>query len=216
MENNRGQSIFLSVVGIATLLVAIVGATFAYFSISVRGNETASSIKVTTAKVGGVNFNGQTAGVEVTNAYPGWSSSKQFSISTDEGTDPTAEIVYGISLIVENGQLATAAPAGEFIYSLTGSGSCGTLAANVTDQDLPATTPANGIGSGTLVGECTHTYTFDMELVETNVPQNDLQGKSYFALIQITVADDQGLRTWDDQRSTWKPWTAPAASSNEG
>ena len=38
MENNKGQTIFLSVIGIATLLVAIVGATFAWFSTTISGN----------------------------------------------------------------------------------------------------------------------------------------------------------------------------------
>ena len=56
MDNNKGQTIFLSVIGIATLLVAIVGATFAWFSISVSGNANASSIIVTTAKLGSVEF----------------------------------------------------------------------------------------------------------------------------------------------------------------
>lgn len=40
MENRRGNEIFLGVVGVATLLVAIIGATFAYFSASAQsGNE---------------------------------------------------------------------------------------------------------------------------------------------------------------------------------
>ena len=34
MTENKGQTIFLSVIGIATLLVAIIGATFAYFTTS--------------------------------------------------------------------------------------------------------------------------------------------------------------------------------------
>ena len=37
MENRRGSGIFLGVVGVATLVVAIIGATFAYFSASVVG-----------------------------------------------------------------------------------------------------------------------------------------------------------------------------------
>ena len=32
MENNNGKGIFLGVVSVATLIVAIIGATFAYFS----------------------------------------------------------------------------------------------------------------------------------------------------------------------------------------
>ena len=33
MDDTKGQTIFLTIVGIATLLVAVVGATFAWFSI---------------------------------------------------------------------------------------------------------------------------------------------------------------------------------------
>ena len=39
MENKKGSGIFLGVVSVATLVVAIIGATFAYFSASVSSNE---------------------------------------------------------------------------------------------------------------------------------------------------------------------------------
>ena len=39
MENNNGRGIFYGVMGVATLVVAIVGATFAYFAASTTGNE---------------------------------------------------------------------------------------------------------------------------------------------------------------------------------
>ena len=39
MENKKGQGIFLGVVGVATLVVAIIGATFAYFSASTTAGE---------------------------------------------------------------------------------------------------------------------------------------------------------------------------------
>lgn len=38
MENKRGSEIFLGVVGVATLIVAIIGATFAFFSASIQGD----------------------------------------------------------------------------------------------------------------------------------------------------------------------------------
>lgn len=40
MENRKGSGIFLGVVSVATLVVAIIGATFAYFSASVTANNT--------------------------------------------------------------------------------------------------------------------------------------------------------------------------------
>ena len=38
MENNNGRGIFYGVIGVATLVVAIIGATFAYFSASAASN----------------------------------------------------------------------------------------------------------------------------------------------------------------------------------
>ena len=48
MENKNGQGIFYGVIGVATLIVAIIGATFAYFSASTTG--------------GAENLQGQTLG----------------------------------------------------------------------------------------------------------------------------------------------------------
>lgn len=39
MENSKGRGIFLGVVSVATLIVAIIGATFAWFSASVGSGE---------------------------------------------------------------------------------------------------------------------------------------------------------------------------------
>ena len=45
MENRKGNGIFLSVIGVATLVVAIIGATFAYFSASAVSNNDAVSVQ---------------------------------------------------------------------------------------------------------------------------------------------------------------------------
>ena len=209
MENNRGQSIFLSVVGIATLLVAIVGATFAYFSISVTGNENASSITVTTAKLGDVTYADGTDVIQVTDIYPGWTDSKQFTIATASTTDASAQIQYQIILRSTNVALSsTAAATSAFIYDFSGSASgSGTVATAVTDQNMPTATGDIVLGTGTLVGADTHTYTFALELVEKSVAQNDLQGLTYAGIIQVVTADGQGMRTWDNEHNTWKAYT---------
>ena len=38
MENNNGRGIFYGVIGVATLVVAIIGATFAYFSANISSD----------------------------------------------------------------------------------------------------------------------------------------------------------------------------------
>lgn len=52
-ENRKGPGIFYAVVGVATLVVAIIGATFAYFSASADDKTT---ITGSTAQAGGVNL----------------------------------------------------------------------------------------------------------------------------------------------------------------
>lgn len=45
MENKKGSGIFLGIVSVATLIVAIIGATFAYFSASTESNEGAIGLQ---------------------------------------------------------------------------------------------------------------------------------------------------------------------------
>ena len=52
-ENRKGPGIFYAVVGVATLVVAIIGATFAFFSASASNNE---AITGNTAQAGGVDL----------------------------------------------------------------------------------------------------------------------------------------------------------------
>ena len=51
-ENRKGTGVFYAVVGVATLVVAIIGATFAYFSAS----DTKADITGTTAESGGITL----------------------------------------------------------------------------------------------------------------------------------------------------------------
>lgn len=48
MENNNGKGIFYGVIGVATLVVAIIGATFAYFSATVTPDSNSDAIGGTT------------------------------------------------------------------------------------------------------------------------------------------------------------------------
>lgn len=52
-ENRKGPGIFYAVVGVATLVVAIIGATFAFFSANASNG---TDIQGTTAKAGGLNL----------------------------------------------------------------------------------------------------------------------------------------------------------------
>ena len=103
MEKGRNNAILLTIIGIATLLVAIVGATFAYFSAIVTGSETASTIVVQSADGGTSTFTGGDR-VTVNNIYP-------------KGTTGTAEDAWVTKIVTFHHQNESAV--GSFTYSLT-------------------------------------------------------------------------------------------------
>lgn len=113
MDNNKGQTIFLSVIGIATLLVAIIGATFAYFSITVTGNEQASSIFVTTATLGQINFvDGTQIKWDKVNLEKGGTDkteSKTFTVENTAATALTSDVTYDVYMKVTDNTISAAA-----------------------------------------------------------------------------------------------------------
>ena len=52
MENRKGSGIFLGVIGVATLIVAIIGATFAFFGANAASNESAITAQGAVLKLG--------------------------------------------------------------------------------------------------------------------------------------------------------------------
>lgn len=113
MDNNKGQTIFLSVIGIATLLVAIIGATFAYFSITVTGNEEASSIIVTTATLGQISFaDGTQINWDKVNLEKGGADkteSKTFTVANTATTALTSDVTYDVYMKVTDNTISAAA-----------------------------------------------------------------------------------------------------------
>lgn len=70
-NGGKGNTVLLTVIGIATLLVVVVGATFAYFAAVVTGNETASTMKITAAETGtAITLTGVNDPINVTGIYP--------------------------------------------------------------------------------------------------------------------------------------------------
>ena len=191
MENQKRQSTFLVVVGIATLLVAIVGATFAYFSITVAGNDTASSIRITTQYVGSVTFLDGTD-INVTKIYPGWSATKNFVIENKE-EEANGEISYAIVLDVTTNTISPFA-AGSFVYTLSGTSDGGGTTINVDETPVP--TADETMNGGILIGKDTHSYTFSITLEETGSDQNAAQGRDFAGVLQVELAGETGKRTW--------------------
>lgn len=80
----KKNTILLTIISFATLIIAICGATFAYFTAKVRNDTTNKEIVIKSAQIGTVNFI-TTNEIRLENAYPGATSNKlEFSISSDD------------------------------------------------------------------------------------------------------------------------------------
>lgn len=187
MDNGKGQTIFLSVIGVATLLVAIIGATFAWFSVSVQGNENAQNIVVNTAVLGNVVFEEGT-GVDLgTNIQPSDDPqvTRTFTVYNNN-EDATETIEYEIYLDVTTNTLTPSAN-GAFVYSLSGTtNGTGTVGMAVTEEEVP--TANTKIADGELIGYETHSYSFSVHFKETGENQNAAQGKAFLGKLRVELA----------------------------
>ena len=186
MEDGKGQTIFLSIIGIATLLVAIIGATFAWFSITVTGNENPSEMVITSSTLGQVSFTDGTE-VAIENLMPGSFTKKTFTVSQ---TDPSAtgKISYNIILNVKSNTLSPNADK-QFVHSLTSTGNTnGGKLAHLDSTPVP--TESMIIGSGVIEGYEVHTYEYTIGLNNVNEDQNAAQGKEFSGYLSVVLADD--------------------------
>ena len=110
MNENGGKNntILLTVIAIATLLVVVTGATFAYFAAVVRGNDTASSISITASETGQTLTLGGGEQVNLTNIYPKGTAAgsewvtKNISLSSNALEGNTGTSVYAFTMSVDN------------------------------------------------------------------------------------------------------------------
>lgn len=198
MDNNKkGNTILLTVIAIATLLVAIVGATFAYFTATVTGNDEAKSVIVSTAQLGSVTYtNGNELKIE--NGYPGaYSNEITFTVASTNNTVPIAYSINWVIAAANN----TFVDKTDLVYSLTGTSSNGGTVVSLTSPEtlpdgkkylqVPASSSAIGTGSLAAGGD-THTYTMQVHFKETADDQNDNQGKSFMGKIEVATSSDNG------------------------
>ena len=171
MENNKGQTIFLSVIGIATLLVAIVGATFAWFSTTISGTGTTANI--TTASISALTLNGTQ--IEGENVLPGWESAdKNFTVA---GTVTGSVSVPYSCKINKEGEVTDL----EFRVSADGE-----------DDSTGGSWTAIGTDTEVVTGNITasnpsDTYQIAVRFKETGENQNTQQGKSATATVTCEI-----------------------------
>ena len=171
MDNNKGQTIFLSVIGIATLLVAIVGATFAWFSTKITG--TGATADITTASISALTLNGTQ--IEGENVLPGWESA--------DGNFTVAGTVTGSVSVPYTCEINKTGEVSDLEFRVSADGADDSSAGNWT---------AIGTNTQVVTGNITasngtDTYKIAIRFKETGEDQNTQQGKSATATVTCKI-----------------------------
>ncbi|MCI6350084.1 MAG: hypothetical protein MR779_04175 [Tenericutes bacterium] len=171
MGENKGQTIFLSVIGIATLLVAIIGATFAYFTTRMEGTQ--GNVNATTAKIGASTFTADS--VDATAVLPGWTSeAKNVTVTLGE-SDVNVDYTCVLTM--------TANPLTDLRLAVAGDN-----AVAAATKTLATGETETKIAEGTLTSGESKTMTYTLTFAETGADQNGQQGASIAGVVKCSTA----------------------------
>jgi len=173
---DRKHTVFLTIIAVATLLVAVVGATFAYFTTSVTGNASASVVEVKTASLGIVYTSGQDLilGNDSSGVVPGATASTTFTVKNNGEVPMTYNVKWAA---ISNS--FDAAHLDELVYTLTND-------AGLSKTNVTMPTAAGAIENTiTIPAGATHSYTLVVTFRETGSEQNYNQNKSFSGKIEV-------------------------------
>lgn len=203
MSEGKNNTVMLTIIGIATLLIAVVGATFAYFSATLTGTNDEKEYTVRSATVG-TQFNGgdQIAAAGIYPKEEAWGT-KTFSIKTTSTKGVSTK--YKITLVIDDNDTTADATisdgaghvkrfqANALSYTLTATeANAATKGTMPTATETQITDPSKDIvfGEATIYGndavEVTQTYTLSMFFKDTGTDQNANQGAQFKAHISIS------------------------------
>lgn len=217
MKEGRNNTILLTVIGIATLLVAVAGATFAYFTAQTRYNDQSSTLIIKSGDSTSLALTGSY--VKLENIYPkadAWDTKViSFKNDTKTGVTMSNDVNYTLYMNVQNGfssgalkytftqvtgeenkvcltKYGDAACAADQMVTTTDTNT-DNLVPNVTEQ-TPITVTGTGevtFGNGKFVEgtqQKAHIYLLTIYFPETGANQNADQNKTFTGTVSVKQA----------------------------
>ena len=186
MENNevsKSNKIKIIVITALIFLISIAGISYAYFTIQITGNDTASSMRLRTANMSLVYNDVQIVSGEY--AIPGWSDTKTLTVTNTGNVDANYTIIWrDLYNEVINGELVISATC-----SAT-SGSCPTISETAVPTRLTESTGSAVKANISIAPRVTHTYTLTALFKETGSNQNYNQNKEFYGTLNIAEATE--------------------------
>ena len=178
-EVSKSNKIKIIVITALVFLLSIAGVTYAYFTIQIVGNDTASSMRLRTANYGLIYNDVQIISGEY--EKPGWTDTKTLTVTNTGNVTAYYTIIWRdlINTLTNN----------ELVISATcssSSGTCPTISETVVPTAATETHNVAVKGNIEIAPGVTHTYTVTALFKETGSNQNYNQNKYFNGTLNIT------------------------------
>lgn len=174
------KKVFLLVLGIATILVALIGMTFAYFTAIINNVNGNQSVTVTTATVEGIVYTASDP-IVLLNATPGEYAESSFKINNPNATVP---IIYDVKLVTDVNDFEKTDGDNQLVITVSGGQLTSSRVIDMTDSTL---TGDKEVASGiTIEPGATDTYQIRLDFFDTGVAQDTNQTKSFLGHIEVS------------------------------
>lgn len=191
IEKGNGSTVLLTVVGVAALMVALVGATFAYFTTNIQ-NDATQSINLWTTPPVGLSYQASNS-IALEDIVPGASATSTFSVTNPETS--TINQSYDLYLVVDEDELVNTEGDGQLVVTASDGNEASTMSEDGTlmNQPIDLTDGATALATGKYllandvlieVGE-TQDYSIIVKFIDLETSQDSNQGKIFKAHIEI-------------------------------
>lgn len=167
-----------------SMILIMVGATYAYFTASTTGGETASTINTTAGKMT-IAFSNSSGNITLDNIYPksdAWAT-KTFVLTGNNNTD--LDMIYKLSLVVNNNTFS----ANALTYQLTATNTSSNGEVVTSSGYLNNSNVNLGTGYFKTGSNLKHSYTLKIYFKKTSENQNVDQQKSFAGYVKIEATD---------------------------
>lgn len=184
MNSNKGSTILLTILGVATLLVAVAGTTFSYFDATMNGSES-KTIEYTSGTLA-VEYDGSSSMTGVANNIGETIASKNFQITgVVTGSN---NLNYEADLIVSENDFQE----GTLAYTITSinESNNGTIISQTSEPVvIPKGVSTINLGIGTFAGPVStgaaHKYTLNIIVLSNGTDQSGDLGKTFNGQLSI-------------------------------
>lgn len=197
MNNNRTNTLLLTVIGVATLLVAVIGASFAYFTAQLSGEEQGDTVTIGAGVLSIAYADGDDNVIKAEGVVPTGTEeelipiiNKEFTITGNNST--TAIMPYTIALKITTNEFTTGAL--RYTFESSNDGGNGVVPPSVTVPQNISTGDNQTINLGAAqfngnVTNSVHSYTLKIYFPDTLVNQDEDKSKAFSGKVDIGVQE---------------------------